>query len=637
MAVGSGYTGKILRIDLASGKTFDVPTSEYSDKFLGGRGIAAKIYWDEISSHIQALSAENKIIIMTGPLAGFPSVGGSRWQVSGKSPFGHREHCSYSNLGGGWGARLKLAGCDGLIIEGKADKPVYILIEGGEARIGDATFLWGKGTFESRELLKSRLGNASTLTIGPAGENGVNIATILADNDSSGSAGMGAVMGFKKLKAIAVKGSKKLAPANAEKFSQIVKHFIYLRNYPTSLPKGVDHSLVGPKLRKDFCFGCVVGCNRAVYHAENGKKGKFMCQAASFYDRFALDYYGKVTEAPFFATRLSNDYGLCTKALLPMINLLNLCYQNGVITEKDTGLPLSQIGSTEYIERLLKLIAYKEGFGKSLAGGAVRAVQSIGHGARELLSSNVHRSGDSAEYGPRLYLQTALLQATEPARAAIGQLHEVGLYFHRWLAWLRKEQGARISTDILKDIMIRFWGGEEAADFTTYKGKSLAARKIQDRQYAKETLILCDLLGPIYAVDNIKAAPGTPFLETEILSAITGKHMNEEEFYSLGERIFNLQRAILLREGHRGREDDTIPEFCFTSPLKGEHSNPECLVPGPNGEVISRKGQVVDRGMFEKMKDEYYELRGWDIKTGIPDKHKLEELGLREISFHKMS
>src|SRR3990167_4667240 len=166
MSMNYGYAGEILRINLSTGKTEHIPTSDYSDKFLGGRGIAAKIYWDEVPSNVKSLDTENSLIFMTGPLAGFPSVGGYRWQISAKSSYGLREHCIYSNLGGGWGARLKLAGYDGLIVQGKADKPVFILIDDGKTQIEDASSLWGKGALETRNILKEQYKNVSVLSVG---------------------------------------------------------------------------------------------------------------------------------------------------------------------------------------------------------------------------------------------------------------------------------------------------------------------------------------------------------------------------------------------------------------------------------------------------------------------------------------
>ena len=214
----------------------------------------------------------------------------------------------------------------------------------------------------------------------------------------------------------------------------------------------------------------------------------------------------------------------------------------------------------------------------------------------------------------------------------IQQLHEVSNLVFKWMNWVRKTEGAAVSSDVIRAIAKRFWGSEIAADFSTYEGKALAAKMIQDREYAKECLILCDFLWPILDLENSEDHVGDPTLESKILSAVTGNEVDEEGLYRIGERVFNLQRATLVREGHRGREFDTLPDFLFTMPLEHDQMNPECLVPGKGGEVISRKGSVVDRQEFEKMKGEYYQLRGWDVATGLQTRAKLVELGLGDIA-----
>ena len=160
----------------------------------------------------------------------------------------------------------------------------------------------------------------------------------------------------------------------------------------------------------------------------------------------------------------------------------------------------------------------------------------------------------------------------------------------------------------------------------------MAAKRIQDRQYAKETLILCDMSWPITHVRYSEDHVGDPSIESKVVSAVTGKEMDEYELYRLGERVLNLQRAILIREGHKGRESDIVPEACYTTPLQSDSRNPECLVPGKEGEVISKKGTVLDREKFEKLKDEYYELRGWDVASGLPKMRTLQDLGLQDIA-----
>jgi aldehyde:ferredoxin oxidoreductase len=184
----------------------------------------------------------------------------------------------------------------------------------------------------------------------------------------------------------------------------------------------------------------------------------------------------------------------------------------------------------------------------------------------------------------------------------------------------------------VRAIADRFWGSEVAADFSTYEGKALAAKKIQDRSYAKECLILCDWLWPILEMEFSDDHVGDPTLESQIVSAVTGREVDEDGLNRIGERVFNLQRAIHVREGHKGRASDTIPEQAYSEPLEYEIQDPQLIMPGKNGEVVSLKGRVVDREAFEKMKDEYYQLRRWDVATGLQTRAQLEEVGLKDVA-----
>jgi len=308
MAKQFGYAGKILRVDLSSQSATDSPTSDYSDRFLGGRGMAAKIYWDEVSPQAGAFDSENELLFVTGPLAGFPGLAGSRWQVCGRSPStapALPEFFSYANLGGSWGAQLKFARYDGIVVRGKSDKPVYLLVQDGKAEIRDASHLWGKGALEVREILKAELGEATRIAaIGPAGENMAMMATVLADDDASGSSGLGAVMGSKSLKAIAVRGTGTVTAWNQEKLGELRKYVRELRGdaptiYPSHFWPFVSDSL---RMKKAACYGCISGCDRAIYQAEDGTKGKFLCMPPFIYKSWAENYYGKFDDTSFHAT-----------------------------------------------------------------------------------------------------------------------------------------------------------------------------------------------------------------------------------------------------------------------------------------------------------------------------------------------
>ncbi len=623
-----GYTGRILRVDLSCRKTAELFTVEHAERFIGGRGVAAKIYWDAVLPSTEALDPKNSLIFMTGPLTGFPGIASSRLQICGRSPAPDPESFSYANLGGGWGAWLKYAGYDGMTIQGASDDPVYLFIRNGTVEIREAAFLWGKTAMEACEALKTEIGHpARILAIGPAGEHGVSFSTLLADDGASASGGFGAVMGSKKLKAIAVIGDKKPAAADPNRLRRLSEILVRLRKgaWEGYIPV-IPHRT---KLRP--CYGCT-GCFRQSYEAEGGRQFKFHCQAADIYRRPAEKYYNGLNEAPLLAIRLCDAYGLDTAVTQPMIEWLIGCFKEGVLREKDVDLPLSKIGSAEFIEGLIRKISYREGFGDLLARGTMKAARSIGKRAEELTQYSVlTKSNDLRDYDPRLIIANALLYATEPRRP-IQQLHEMGHALIRWLGWLNGKDGAFLTTETLGAIAEKFWGGKAAGDFTTYEGKALAAKKIQDRAYAKESLILCDIYWPILWVKYSEGHVGDPTLESQILSAVTGKEMSPKALDRLGERVFNLQRAILMREGWGGREGDRLLDYLFTEPIQYVRFNRECVVPGPGGKPASRQGETIHRETFEELKSEYYELRGWDRTSGLQRKTKLQELGLQDIA-----
>ena len=637
-----GYAGKILRVDLSLKKVTETPTSDYSGRFLGGRGLAAKIYWDEVPPEVSAFDPENRLIFATGPFGGIPPIGGSRWTICGKSA--EKETFSYCNLGGMWGAELKFAGYDALVVYGGSEKPVYILIDGDKVEIEDASHLWGKDTIETRKTLKAKHGDsARVVAIGPAGENMAVMASFFADNDASGSGQLAASIGAKKLKAIVVKGARKKVPiAQPDKFRELVEYYRSLKiAFPNSDWQQISRwsrdlvldfrAVPEEQMKREPCYGCLGHCARQSYHAADGTSGKFLCHSAYFYQPVAERYYGEWNEVPYQATKLCDTYGVDTKAIDKITGWLMDHYEAGRLTEESTGLPLSKVGSLEFIETLVRKISLREGIGDVLAQGLDNASKQLVPDAPEPMKGAVLLSepGFFDPYGPRLYITNAFVYAMEPT-FAIQQLHEIGMIMARWRTWTVGL--ADYPTESVLEVARKFWGSEVAADFTTYEGKAAAAKRMQDRQYAKESLILCDFLWPIFYLEFTEDHVGDPTFESKLLSAVLGKDIDEEDLRRYGERVFNLQRAILVREGHAGREFDKLDERCFTDPLEYDLSNPECVVLGKNGEIASRKGAVVDREKFERMKDEYYELRGWDVKTGLQTRRQLEELGLSEIA-----
>ena len=624
MAQTCGYAGRILKVDLSSRTSETVSSGPYQ-RFIGGRGFAARLYWEEVPPETGALSERNRLVFAVGPLAGVPVIGGSRWGIYGKSPYRTPETFNYGNLGGRWGAELKFAGYDALVVHGRSDRPTCLVIRDDAVDFADASGLWGRGAPQTREALKEDHGSdVRVVAIGPAGENRVSTASLLADNDASGSAGLGSVMGSKNLKAVVVRGTRrKTSVAQPERLKHLSD---YLRSFNRGAftAWGTDFVQTGPKVKRDPCFGCSARCIRIKYTADDGTSGKRACQSGLFYQVFARKFYGRETEAPFHAARLCNEYGLDSWFVEQVLAWLVRCQRAGVPLETLIGMPLSQLGSVEFMEHLVRMISLRQGFGDVLAQGLAEAARSVGGPAPSMIKH-------PDPYEPRLYLTTALLWAVEP-REPIQALHEVGYPMAMWTTGVKGVAPTHVDIEAVRGIARRFWGSEAAADFTSPDGKALAAKMIQDRQYAKESLIVCDW---IYPVSDSRLSPdhvGDPTLESQLFSAVTGTEVDEAGLYRMGETVFNLQRAALVRDGRRAREDDRLPDDWHDEPLKRGVMDPDCLVPDGNGQPVSRVGAVVDRQEFERMKDEYYALRGWDVATGLQTRPTLEGLGLPDVA-----
>ena len=632
-----GWTDELLRVDLPSGEINKTKSMDYTEDFIGGRMLASRVYWDEVSKETGALDPDNVLMIMPGPLTGTPATSCSRWVISAKSPHSYPDQYGFGNGGGFLGAALKHAGYDGLIIKGKAKTPSYLLIENEKVALKDARGLWGLTSEETKKKLKEYHGtNVRIVCIGPAGENLVRFAIANTDQGGTLSNGMGAVMGSKNLKAIVVRGSNKIPVAHPERTSEINRRARFLRKGLNESVYMTEPMIEGiEKVKSTPCYACPAGCSRATFkHTSGLVEVRKTCASAFFYVPWDQIYHGKATENPFLATSLCDRFGLCTGEMSNVFHWLNECFKKGVLSEEETTLPLSKIGSLEFIEALVEQIVNKRGFGELLAQGTRRASIEKGKAAEELALARITPSGYvNDSYGARVFLITALFYATEP-RNPIIQLHEVNFLLVKWALWYTTSAAmSSLNTDDLRRIAARAWGSEKAVDFSTYEKKAEAAFIIQNRQHAKESMVGCDRYFPLLDTDQEEDHMGDPTLVPQLFQAVTGRHLSEDDYYRLGERSVNLQRAIMGREGRVGRKEDTVGEFNFTEPVETSEGvfgmfNPDLELPGAGGEIISRKGKTLDRGEFERMKDEYYLLRGWDVETGIQKREKLQELGM---------
>lgn len=624
-----GYAGKILRVDLSLGRTWVQPTSDYAE-FIGGRGFAVKVHWDEVPPHVGALDPENRLTFMTGPLAGFPGFGGSRWLVCAKSPATEPEQFCYSNLGGIWGAALKSAGFDGIVVQGKAERPAYLLVRDGTAEIRDAGDLWGKGAIAARETLKARLDGVHVVACGPAGENMVVSASLTADGDSTGTGGMGAVMGSKNLKAVAVsRGRMKPVAAYPDMMRRLIDYRRWLIGHRDMLRYYLQYQQVAEgKWKKSYCWGCPGPCVRIGWIADDGRDGKFFCQSALVYQTRAQMFYGTENpDVPFMVTKLCDDLGLDTRAVHIAMSWLARCYKTGLLSPEDTGIPLDKVGSLEFAEAVLHKMAYREGIGDLLAGGIQHAAAAVGGKAISNLDELHMKAQQDEVYGPRIYMVNGILYAVEP-RMPIQHLHETSVQVEQLLHTMYGLPGAFVNGKTLQRVGAKFFGSEEAVNYFSPEGKALAARIIQDRQYAKESLVVCDLVWCVMTSPNTMDHVADPELAARFFMAATGIEQDDAELRRTGEKIFNLQRAIVMREGHV----DSLPEFLYRLPVKAQVINPEVLVPGPDGKPASRKGAVLDRAEFDGVMREYYGLRGWNPATGLQTRAKLQELGLSLVA-----
>ncbi len=629
-----GYAGRVLTVDLSLGRTEELATSDYAGKFIGGRGMACALLWDNVAPDTGALDPGNCLVFATGPLAGVPVIGGSRWCVSAKSPVTSPEHLAHCNLGGDWGARLKSAGYDAVLVRGRSEKPVYLLVEEGACRLADASWLWGKGGIRARELLQGELGDSiSVAAIGQAGESRVAMACLIATDDATGAGGVAAVMGSKNLKAIVVRSPRRRTrAARPEALEGLTGQFRRLfTRHPTLMIGNAPLEVTGPGTAEAPCWPCMGGCIRRTYRAQDGRRGKFMCQPVSFYHPWVERHHGPGLEASFQAAKMCDDYGVDVTAIVLVIIWLLGCVRQGVLSEDAIGLPVSRVGSLEFIEGLVRKISLREGFGDLLAGGVERAAEQLGPQAQGLLAPLMCKAGWTNVVEGRLYPSTALMAALD-VQAPLGHTHEVKQLVLRWLDWRRGVPDSYVSNEVFHRVAWRSWGSEEVADMGNADAMARAAVMLQDRGYAHDSLVLCGFNWPVLDSQHTPDHLGDLSLESGLLSAVTGRDIDEEGLNRAGERAFNLNRAMLVREGHRGVEDDRLPEAWHELPLKIDMTNPEMVLPGKGDGVVNMRGKVVDRGQFARARRAYYGMRGWNQDTGLQTAARLRALDLDHVA-----
>ena len=625
-----GWCGKILKVDLSSEAIKEIDTQPYAERFLGGRGIATRLYWENVSATAKAFDPENHLIFMTGPITATGAQGASRFSIIGKSPMLMPEGFCYGNMGGYWGASLKRAGFDGLMVSGKAERPVYLFISDGNATLEDASGIYLEGVKQVEEYLHQTHGKKTHfITTGPAGMNQCRNANLMTDNEGSATGGFGAVLGAKNLKAIAVVGTQSPRVSAPSALKELNKLTIKLNKRDTSFNPYPPDQI--SRKGKASCFQCGLDCvMRSTYKTQSNIEVVRKCQAMFVYFPWVMGRQGEPAETALNATGLCNDLSLCTMEMANIIQWISAGYKAGYLNDAQTGLEIDKLGTWQFFEDLCNMIAYRKGFGNLLAEGLLRVGETMGEEAKNLFANEVAGVGDGATYSAREYLMNGLLYAFEP-RQPIAMLHEVSRTIGMWVMNLQYPGSTPVSADVYRAAAAKFWGHEKAWDLNTHEGKAMAATCIIDRTYVKDSLGLCDSCWPLMFSHHTDDKVGDSTLEARTFNAVTGNEIDEDTLLKFGEIIFNQQRAILLREGWNPREDDTIAEFNFTDPVQSVFMNDEVLVPGEGDIVLNRKGQTLDREVFKKMRDEFYQLRGWDLETGYPGRKKLYELGLLDL------
>ena len=660
-----GWVGSILRVDLTTGKITESSTFDYVPKFLGGRGLGAKICWDEVPPEVSAFDPENRLIFATGPLQGTLAPSSGRFMVLGKAPqSGPTESFCRSGVGGHFAPELKSAGYDALIVQGKAPKPVYLFIYDHKAEILDAASLWGLDTYQAQQMLWKLHGpKTRVMVIGKAGENRSRIACILTDTgDASGQGGFGGVMGSKNLKAIAVRGTGSVSVAKPKALTQTTRliHKLFARKPAKGNPyapeeKGFKYNIWGGGYGRgslsllpgelhdlcqdsssgysqtpDGCFACPVSCRSRV-KGPDITGGVAFCAQSYMYLESMIDQpekgYSKIT---WQAAKLADLLGINAYELMAIIPWLADCYREKLITEDETGLPLGEIGSWSFISKLLNKIADREGFGDLLAEGGQRAAAKLGGKAEKLCRMYYPRAGKFGGYREHwVYLggfptgyaipHLALMWVLDNRDALVSHSYISML----WGAAFTVGQDALTAvpekiSPVLKPVMKAAYGSEEAAEFLQPDGKSLnwkwaapVVKRYHEHSLLKDSYVLCDILFPYLFNANSSDHVGDDTLESRLYSAVTGVEMSPKESFQKGEMLCTLERALAVRDG-RTRQDDIFHDLYFEKEDAG-----------------SRR---YIREHLEQSKSDYYKLMGWDLETGKPTLPTLKRLGLRDVA-----
>jgi aldehyde:ferredoxin oxidoreductase len=604
---------KLLRVNLSSGaiKEENIPQKIATD-YVGGRGFGAKYLYDEVAPGTDPLGQQNKLLIVTGPLAGTSAQSISKWVVVTKSPLTGTFARSYG--GGDFGAWLKWAGFEMIILEGKAAKPSYLYIKDGKYEILDASAIRGKTVSQTQEYLKKQHGaKARMICIGPAAEKMVRYAGIFSGRRTAGRGGVGTVMASKNLKAVVVEAERKEELANSTEFKKLVQQqvkdfqaglgFEPFRDYGTPMGVDVPGFAMGTFPVRNFRSNNLEGWDKlsflqyaAITHRHSGC---YACMLKCGKTRTVTEgpYAGVTSEGPHYETLWAfsgptacADLGATVKADLMCCELgldtistgvsIGFAYElfeKGILTTKDTDGLVLKYGDPEPMLKLIEKIGQRQGIGDILAEGTKRAAERIGKGSEQYA---MHVKGlEMPGYEPRSLKALGMNYAT----SNMGANHCYG--------YAQQEIGNP------RPRLLDAAADEDKGDVVKYNQDYVATLELVNAcTFPANNL---ELFGPEMIANMLVAALGeTNFGSADYLSQV-------------GEKVYNLERCFNIREGF-SRKDDALPKRMYTEPLEGGMRD---------GEIIRKPDVIID---------EYYEARGWD-KKGIPTGATLKRLGLEEV------
>ena len=610
-----GYIGRILFVDLSKDElTDEVLDEKLCRQFIGGYGIGARILFSQQKAGVDPLGPDNTLGFLTGPFTGTPALSGTRHTVVAKSPL--TGGWGDANSGGYFGAFMKFAGYDAVFFTGISEKPVYLFINNGKAELRDAAYLWGKDTRQTEDILKAELGKSVEVAcIGPSGENLSLISAVISNTRTAARSGLGAVMGSKMLKAVAVKGNMKVPLADEEKVRGLRKkyldelggHIEWLKpigtpflvipgvqsgdspvknwggvgviDFPDFEPIGAD-AVIERRTKRYACYLCPIGCGG--YMKEGSGEYKYEAGARRpEYETIAMfgtNCLNNNLESIIKANDICDRYGIDTISAGATIAMAIECFENGLITKADTdGIEMTW-GNHKAIVAMTEKLAKREGFGAMLADGVKVAAEKIGKGADKYA----------------MHIQGQELPAHDPKHA----------FNYATSYRLDPTPGRHFVGSELSDAPGHPSGLLPRFDLKSFAGRGEARRIGSNFHQAVVCTGTC--LFVYWAFPNVDPI-------AEFMSAVTGWEVTNDELLKTGERISNLRQAFNVREGLNSLQFKIPNRVLGRPPLK-------------EGPVA---GITIDEDTMIK---EYFAAMDWDLKTAKPSKKKLQELGLDDVA-----